>query len=340
MELKQLDHCTILISDYPQVENEKKKISLFTSFLLDRMPLPLIEAFGLLKKACAIVNKQFKLDDQISNAITQVCDEIIAGKLYDQFPLSVWQTGSGTQTNMNINEVISNRAIELLGGVLGSKKPVHPNDHVNMSQSSNDTFPTAMHIAVVLELNRRLYPALQHLHQALKKKSEDFAAIYKIGRTHLQDAVPMTLGQEFSAYTYQVAMNIDRLRCCEPRLYALAIGGTAVGTGINTPKGFGKLVAETLKQLTQLPFFDAPNKFEALATHDTMVEVSGALNTLAVSLSKENKSILCFADIPRFLFLVKIANDIRLLGSGPRCGIGKYISLSLSGISFDMVFNR
>ncbi|UJR21058.1 hypothetical protein I4U23_024158 [Adineta vaga] len=272
----------------------------------DRMPLPLIEAFGLLKKSCAIVNKQFNLDTKLSDAICQACDEIIAGKFNDHFPLSIWQTGSGTQTNMNVNEVISNRAIQILGGSMGSKTPVHPNDHVNKSQSSNDTFPTAMHVAVALELNRRLYPALKYLHEELKKKSEEFASIYKIGRTHLQDAVPMTLGQEFSGYTHQVAMGIERLQTCERRLYQLAIGGTAVGTGINTPKGFGKFVAQTLNELTQLPFVDAPNKFEALATHDTMVEVSGALNTVAVS-------------------LMKIANDIRLLGSGPRCGIGELI---------------
>ena len=270
----------------------------------DRMPLPLIEAFGLLKKACATVNKQFGLDNKVSDAIGQACDEVIAGKLNDHFPLSVWQTGSGTQTNMNVNEVVSNRAIEILGGTMGSKKPVHPNDHVNKSQSSNDTFPTgknvrsccllqpsslaslAMHIAAALELQRRLHPALKHLHDALKKKSEEFASIYKIGRTHLQDAVPMTLGQEFSGYTHQVAMGIERLKTCESRLYELAIGGTAVGTGINTPKGFGKFVAQALKDLTHLPFVDAPNKFEALATHDTMVELSGQLNTLAVSLSE------------------------------------------------------
>ncbi|CAF4177058.1 unnamed protein product, partial [Rotaria magnacalcarata] len=272
----------------------------------DRMPLPLIEAFGLLKKACATVNKQFGLDKKVSDAIAQACDEVIAGKLNDHFPLSVWQTGSGTQSNMNVNEVVSNRAIQLLGGTMGSKKPVHPNDHVNKSQSSNDTFPTAMHVAAALELNRRLHPALKHLHAALNKKSKDFASIYKIGRTHLQDAVPMTLGQEFSGYTHQVAMSIERLKTCEPRLYELAIGGTAVGTGINTPKGFGKFVAAELKELTKLPFVDAPNKFEALATHDTMVELSGSLNTLAVS-------------------LMKIANDIRLLGSGPRCGIGELV---------------
>lgn len=272
----------------------------------DRMPLPVVEAFGLLKKSCAKVNEQFGLDKNVSKAIADACDEVVAGKLNDHFPLSVWQTGSGTQSNMNVNEVISNRAIEMLGGQMGSKKPVHPNDHVNKSQSSNDTFPTAMHIAAALELNRRLYPALKHLHAALKQKSEDFASIYKIGRTHLQDAVPMTLGQEFSGYAHQVAMGIERLKTTEPRLYELAIGGTAVGTGINTPKGFGKFVAQTLKDLTKLPFVDAPNKFEALATHDTMVELSGALNTIAAS-------------------LMKIANDIRLLGSGPRCGIGELV---------------
>ncbi|CAM4868159.1 unnamed protein product [Rotaria socialis] len=272
----------------------------------DCMPLPLIEAFGLLKKACAIVNQKFGLANKLSDAISQVCDEIIDGKLNDHFPLSIWQTGSGTQTNMNVNEVISNRAIQILGGIMGSKTPVHPNDHVNKSQSSNDTFPTAMHIATVLELNRRLYPALNSLHSALKKKSDEFSLIYKIGRTHLQDAVPMTLGQEFSAYAHQIAMNIERLKTSQIRLSELAIGGTAVGTGINAPKDFGKFVAQILTELTQVSFLDAPNKFEALATHDTMVELSGALNTLAVS-------------------LMKIANDIRLLGSGPRCGLGELI---------------
>ncbi|CAF1551912.1 unnamed protein product, partial [Didymodactylos carnosus] len=272
----------------------------------DRMPLPLIEAFGLLKKACAIVNQQHGLDKKVADGIIQACEEVIQGKLNDNFPLSVWQTGSGTQTNMNVNEVISNRAIEILGGQMGSKMPVHPNDHVNMSQSSNDTFPTAMHVAAVLELNRQLLPALKHLHDELKKKQEQFQLIYKIGRTHLQDAVPMTLGQEFSGYTHQIQMGIERLKTCEKRLHELAIGGTAVGTGINTPKGFGKSVAEALHDITKLPFVDAPNKFEALATHDTMVELSGSLNTLAVS-------------------LMKIGNDIRLLGSGPRCGIGELI---------------
>jgi fumarate hydratase, class II len=271
----------------------------------DRMPLPLIEAFAILKKACAIVNRQYGLSKSIVDVIVQACDEIIAGKLIEHFPLSVWQTGSGTQTNMNVNEVISNRAIELLGGTLGSKTPVHPNDHVNKSQSSNDTFPTgstmieyftcllmlfdvclAMHMASVLELNRRLYPALSHLHHELVMKSREFGSIYKIGRTHLQDAVPMTLGQEFSGYAHQIAMNIERLRTCQTRLHELAIGGTAIGTGINTEQDFGRLVAATLQDITQLPFVDAPNKFEALATHDTMVELSGALNTLAVSLSR------------------------------------------------------
>ncbi|CAD5221684.1 unnamed protein product [Bursaphelenchus xylophilus] len=270
----------------------------------ERMPLPVIHAFGYLKKAAAIVNKEFGLDQKVSEAITQAADDVISGKLDDHFPLVIWQTGSGTQSNMNVNEVISNRAIEILGGELGSKTPVHPNDHVNKSQSSNDTYPTAMHVAVALEINRRLLPALQKLHNALDAKAKEFDPIIKIGRTHTQDATPLTLGQEFSAYVQQIKNGIARVEGTLPRLYELAAGGTAVGTGLNTRIGFAEKVASTLKDLTGIPFVTAPNKFEALAAHDALVEVHGALNVVAVS-------------------LMKIANDIRFLGSGPRCGLGE-----------------
>lgn len=270
----------------------------------ERMPLPVVHAFGYLKKAAAIVNTQYGLDKQVSDAIVKAADEVIAGKLDDHFPLVVWQTGSGTQSNMNVNEVISNRAIELLGGQLGSKTPVHPNDHVNKSQSSNDTFPTAMHIAVALEINNRLLPSLNTLRHSLAAKAKEFEKIIKIGRTHTQDAVPLTLGQEFSAYVTQIENGIVRIQSTLPHLYQLAAGGTAVGTGLNTRIGFAEKVAETVKSLTGLPFVTAPNKFEALAAHDTMVEVHGALNVIATS-------------------LMKIANDIRFLGSGPRCGLGE-----------------
>uniref|UniRef100_A0A0N4ZY61 fumarate hydratase n=1 Tax=Parastrongyloides trichosuri TaxID=131310 RepID=A0A0N4ZY61_PARTI len=270
----------------------------------ERMPLPVVHAFGYLKKAAAIVNTQFGLDKNVSNAIVQAADEVIAGKLDNHFPLVVWQTGSGTQSNMNVNEVISNRAIELLGGKLGSKTPVHPNDHVNKSQSSNDTFPTAMHIAVAMEINNRLLPSLETLKNSLNKKAKEFEKIIKIGRTHTQDAVPLTLGQEFSAYVTQIENGIERVKHTLPHLYQLAAGGTAVGTGLNTRIGFAEKVAETVSSLTGLPFVTAPNKFEALAAHDTMVEVHGALNVIATS-------------------LMKIANDIRFLGSGPRCGLGE-----------------
>jgi fumarate hydratase, class II len=229
---------------------------------------------------------------------------VIEGRLDEHFPLVVWQTGSGTQTNMNVNEVIANRAIEQLGGVLGSKSPVHPNDDVNRSQSSNDSFPTAMHIAATIEIERRLIPALRHLHETLAQKAQAFGAIVKIGRTHLQDATPLTLGQEFGAYAAQVAFGIERLRACLPRLHPLAQGGTAVGTGLNAPDGFAERFAEKVAALTGLPFRSAANKFEALAAHDALVELSGALNTIAAS-------------------VMKIANDIRLLGSGPRCGFGE-----------------
>jgi len=236
----------------------------------------------------------------------QAADEIIAGKLHDHFPLVVWQTGSGTQTNMNVNEVISNRGIEILGGVMGSKKPIHPNDHVNKGQSSNDSFPTAMHIAAAIEIHKRLIPGLQTLHEALQEKVKAFNKIIKIGRTHLQDATPLTLGQEFSGYAKQVEYGVERIKTTLPRLYRLAQGGTAVGTGLNTRIGFDVKVAAEIANLTKLPFETAPNKFEGLATHDAMVEVHGALNTIAVS-------------------LMKIANDIRLLGSGPRCGLGELL---------------
>uniref|UniRef100_A0A336M2X4 fumarate hydratase n=1 Tax=Culicoides sonorensis TaxID=179676 RepID=A0A336M2X4_CULSO len=271
----------------------------------ERMPRPVIEAFGILKKAAAIVNKDYGLDAKVSDAISKAADDVISGKLYDDhFPLVIWQTGSGTQSNMNVNEVISNRAIELLGGTLGSKTPVHPNDHVNKSQSSNDTFPTAMHIAVARELTGQLKPALKGLHDALQAKSNEFKNIIKIGRTHTQDAVPLTLGQEFSGYVQQVAFALDRIEACLPRVYYLALGGTAVGTGLNTRIGFAEKCADKISELTGLPFKTAPNKFEALAAKDAMVEVSGQLNTIACS-------------------LMKIANDIRFLGSGPRCGLGE-----------------
>lgn len=271
----------------------------------ERMPYGVIVAMGILKKAAAEVNKELGLDPKVADAISKAADDVISGKLYnDHFPLVIWQTGSGTQTNMNTNEVISNRAIELLGGKLGSKTPVHPNDHVNKSQSSNDTFPTAMHIAVALEIDKVLIPGLQCLCQVLHEKAEEWKDIIKIGRTHTQDAVPLTLGQEFSGYATQVANGIKRIQSSLPRLYELALGGTAVGTGLNAPKGFAEKSAKKIAELTGLPFVTAPNKFEALAAHDSIVEVSGAINTVAVS-------------------LMKIANDIRFLGSGPRCGLGE-----------------
>jgi fumarate hydratase, class II len=269
------------------------------------MPLPLIHAFGILKSAAASVNMRLKvLDEKIGKTIEKAAGEVAQGKLDDHFPLVVWQTGSGTQTNMNVNEVISNRAIEMLGGEMGSKKPVHPNDHVNMGQSSNDSFPTAMHIAAASEIVKHLIPALKHLHKALVKKQNEFKDIVKIGRTHLQDATPLTLGQEFSGYAAQVEYGIKRIETALPDLYMLAQGGTAVGTGLNAKKGFAEGVAAEVAKITGLPFVTAPNKFEALASHDALVFASGALNTLAVS-------------------LMKIANDIRLLGSGPRCGLGE-----------------
>jgi fumarate hydratase class II len=272
-----------------------------------RMPLELIHAFGLLKQAAALANMKLgKLDKKLGKAIAAAAAEVAAGRLDDHFPLVVWQTGSGTQTNMNANEVIANRANEMLGGRRGDKKPIHPNDQVNYGQSSNDSFPTAMHIAAVRQVHDAVLPALGHLAGALEKKAKQFAKIIKIGRTHLQDATPVTLGQEFSGYAQQIRNGIDRVKACLPRLYQVAQGGTAVGTGLNAAKGFDKAFAEELGKLTKLPFRPAENKFEALAAHDAMVELSGAYNVLACS-------------------LMKIANDVRLLGSGPRSGIGEIL---------------
>ncbi|MGB4100818.1 MAG: class II fumarate hydratase [Alphaproteobacteria bacterium] len=271
----------------------------------ERMPLPLIRAFGIQKKAAALTNMKLgALDKKLGDAIVKAADEIIAGQMDEEFPLVVWQTGSGTQTNMNVNEVISNRAIETLRGTMGSKKPVHPNDHVNMGQSSNDSFPTAMHIAAAMVINNDLLPALSHFEAALDKKARAFKNIVKIGRTHLQDAVPVTLGQEFSGYAMQIKQAVARAKDVLPRLYPLAQGGTAVGTGLNAKKGFAKEFAAQVAKITGKPFISAANKFEALACNDAIVEASGAMNTIAVS-------------------FMKIANDIRLLGSGPRCGIGE-----------------
>jgi fumarate hydratase class II len=269
------------------------------------MPWPLIQALALQKKASAMTNVQLGiLDEKLGHAIIQAAEEVIDGTLRDEFPLVVWQTGSGTQTNMNANEVISNRAIEILGGERGSKKPVHPNDHVNMGQSSNDTFPTAMYIAAAQQTIHHLIPALQTLHAALDEKAKAFASIVKIGRTHLQDATPITLGQEFSGYAKQIEYGIIRIQNTLPRITELAQGGTAVGTGINCKVGFAEKFAQNISKITDIAFTSAPNKFEALAAHDALVELSGALNVLAAS-------------------LMKIANDVRLLGSGPRCGIGE-----------------
>ncbi|XP_025409810.1 fumarate hydratase, mitochondrial-like [Sipha flava] len=272
----------------------------------EQMPYPVIVAMGILKKAAAEVNKEFGLDAKIADAISKAADEVISGKLYNEghFPLVIWQTGSGTQSNMNTNEVISNRAIEILGGQLGSKTPVHPNDHVNKSQSSNDTFPTAMHIAVAMEINNLLLPSLKHLHNELDKKAKEFSGIIKIGRTHTQDATPLTLEQEFSGYVRQLHNGIKRVENTLPHLYELGLGGTAVGTGLNTRVGFAEKCADKISELTNLPFKKSPNFFESLAAHDAMVEVSGALNVLACS-------------------LMKIANDIRFLASGPRSGLGE-----------------
>ena len=271
----------------------------------EKQPEPVVRALGIVKKAAAQANMELgKLDNQLGEAIIQAADEVIEGKLTDHFPLVVWQTGSGTQSNMNANEVISNRAIEILGGELGTKKPVHPNDHCNMSQSSNDTFPTAMHIACAEEVTHRLVPALKKLHGALDQKAKAWADIIKIGRTHTQDATPVTLGQEFSGYAQQLANGIERIELTLPKLMELAQGGTAVGTGLASPVGFDDLVAKKIAAITGLDFKTAPNKFEALAAHDAMVFTHGAIATVAMS---------CF----------KIANDIRFLGSGPRSGLGE-----------------
>ncbi len=271
----------------------------------ETMPSELIRAMGILKKAAALVNAELGLlPEDKKDLIVQAADEVISGKLDDHFPLRVWQTGSGTQTNMNTNEVIANRAIEISGGEMGSKKPIHPNDDVNKGQSSNDTFPTAMHISAVEKFQDRLVPMLGQLRDSLKKKSEEFKNIIKIGRTHLMDATPLTLGQEFSGYATQLDNSLQRIDTCMPRLYQIALGGTAVGTGINTHKDFPIKVAGSIADLTGHPFITAPNKFESLAAHDAIVEASGVLKTIACS-------------------LMKIANDVRWLASGPRCGIGE-----------------
>ena len=273
----------------------------------EKQPIAIVRALGVIKQACAEANKASgKLDEARADAIIQAAGEVVAGRLDDNFPLVVWQTGSGTQSNMNANEVIANRAIEIMGGVIGSKDPVHPNDHCNMGQSSNDTFPTAMHIATAVTARDVTLPGLKKLHQTLEKKVKDFDGIIKIGRTHTQDATPLTLAQEFSGYSHQVAMGMARINDALGRIYELAQGGTAVGTGLNTARGWDVTVAANMARITGLPFITAPNKFEALAAHDAMVEISGALKTVAAS-------------------LFKIANDIRLLGSGPRCGLGELI---------------
>jgi fumarate hydratase class II len=273
----------------------------------EKQPVAIVRALAIIKKACAEANMTLgALDARRGTAITQAAGEVIEGKFDDNFPLVVWQTGSGTQSNMNSNEVIANRAIEILGGVIGSKDPVHPNDHCNMGQSSNDTFPTAMHIATAMSARDVLLPGLEKLHAGLQLKIKEFDGIIKIGRTHTQDATPLTLSQEFSGYSHQVAMGIQRIKDAMGRIYELAQGGTAVGTGLNTKIGWAEMVAENMAEITDLPFVTAPNKFEALAAHDAMVEISGALRVVAGS-------------------LFKIANDIRLLGSGPRCGLGELI---------------
>ncbi|MDK8871653.1 MULTISPECIES: class II fumarate hydratase [Paracoccus] len=273
----------------------------------ERQPVPIIRALGAIKQAAAEVNMAAgKLDPAIGKAMVQAASEVVAGRFDDNFPLVVWQTGSGTQSNMNANEVISNRAIEILGGEMGSKTPVHPNDHVNMGQSSNDTFPTAMHVAIAMQARDVLLPGLEKLHKALVAKSEEFKDIIKIGRTHTQDATPLTLGQEFGGYAHQVAKGIERVKLALGDIYELAQGGTAVGTGLNTRKGWDTAIAAKIAEITGLPFVTAPNKFEALAAHDAMVMFSGALKTVAAS-------------------LFKIANDMRLLGSGPRSGLGELI---------------
>jgi len=270
----------------------------------EKMPIEVIRAFGLLKRSCATVNASLKnLEQDKMEAIVEAAQEVVDGKWDDHFPLVIWQTGSGTQSNMNVNEVVSNRATSILKGDVGSKL-VHPNDHVNRSQSSNDTYPTAMHIAAAIEVHNRLLPALEKAHASFDKKAKEYEKIIKIGRTHTMDATPLTLGQEFSAYAKQLEYGILRVKAAMPRVYELALGGTAVGTGLNTIKGFGEGVAAEVAGLTNIPFVSAPNKFEGLSANDAMVELHGALNTLAVS-------------------YMKIANDIRFLGSGPRCGLGE-----------------
>ena len=271
----------------------------------EKQPIAIVRSLGIIKKACAQANIEMgNLDKRLGEAIVDSATEVIEGKFDDNFPLVVWQTGSGTQSNMNANEVIANRAIEILGGAIGSKDPVHPNDHCNMGQSSNDTFPTAMHVATAMTVNNLLLPSLKKLHTALTKKMNEFGEIIKIGRTHTQDATPLKLSQEFSGYRHQVDMAIQRVELSLSGIYELAQGGTAVGTGLNTKQGWDKSVAKNISKITDLPFITAPNKFEALAAHDALVEFSGTLKTVAVS-------------------LFKIANDIRLLGSGPRCGLGE-----------------
>ncbi|GGE89466.1 class II fumarate hydratase [Sphingomonas prati] len=282
----------------------ERSIANFPFGAQERMPIGIVHGLALVKQAAARVNRLHGLDAKIADAIESAAAEIVAGKLDQEFPLVIWQTGSGTQSNMNVNEVIAGRANEVLTGTRGGKSPVHPNDHVNQGQSSNDSFPTALHIAAARAVNDALLPALRALHAELSGKAQTWDSIVKIGRTHLQDATPLTLGDEFSGYAQQIADGIARVEGVQPRLYRLAQGGTAVGTGLNAPANFGPAVAAELADLTGLPFETAPNKFEALASHDTLVELSGVLNVLAVSLSK-------------------IANDIRLLGSGPRCGLGE-----------------
>ena len=273
----------------------------------EKQPVAIIRALGVIKQACAEANKSAgNLDEKIADAIIKAAAEVVEGQFDDNFPLVVWQTGSGTQSNMNANEVIANRAIEILGGIIGSKDPVHPNDHCNMAQSSNDTFPTAMHIATAMASRDVLIPGLEKLEKSLRNKIKEFDGIIKIGRTHTQDATPITLSQEFSGYAHQVHMGIRRINKSLEDIYELAQGGTAVGTGLNTFQGWDTTVAKNISRITGLPFVTAPNKFEALAAHDAMVEISGSLKTVAAS-------------------LFKIANDIRLLGSGPRCGLGELI---------------
>ena len=306
-ETDSLGEIDVPADKYWGAQTERSKRNFPIGDARERMPIELIHAFGIQKEAAARTNVALGiLDEKIGAAIAEAASEVAAGVLDDHFPLVIWQTGSGTQTNMNLNEVISNRAIELLGGEMGSKTPVHPNDHVNMSQSSNDSFPTAMNIAINLEATNRLMPALDGLRESLSIKSEAFKDKIKIGRTHLQDATPMTLGQEFSGYAHMTSENIERLKKSLNQIYELAQGGTAVGTGLNAPDGFDTLFAEEVATITGLPFRTCPNKFYALASEDALVNLSGKLNTIAVS-------------------VMKIANDIRLLGSGPRSGLGELI---------------